>query len=92
MQYASTDLDTGLAPIRRQAIFWTIADPIHWHIYAALGGDELILCLQTSWSNSTLAGEISLSYGVVVMSAQCNDNVVLICLNVKQLRWWTWLL
>ena len=23
---------------RRQAIFWTNADPVHWHIYAALGG------------------------------------------------------
>ena len=28
------------APNRRQAIAWTDADPIHWHIYAALGGDE----------------------------------------------------
>ena len=26
---------------RRQAIIWTDADQIHWHIYAALGGDEL---------------------------------------------------
>ena len=26
----------------RQAIIWTDADPIHWLIYAALGGDELI--------------------------------------------------
>ena len=34
-------LDNGLAPNRLQAIIWTIADPIHWHIYAALGGDEL---------------------------------------------------
>ena len=25
-----------------QAIIWTNADPIHWHIYGALGGDELI--------------------------------------------------
>ena len=25
----------------RQAIIWTNADPIYWHIYAALGGDEL---------------------------------------------------
>ena len=31
----------GLAPSRRQAIIWTNADPIHWRIYAALGGDEL---------------------------------------------------
>ena len=26
---------------RRQTIIWTNADPVHWHIYAALGGDEL---------------------------------------------------
>ena len=31
----------GLAPSRRQAIIWANADPIHWCIYAALGGDEL---------------------------------------------------
>ena len=29
-------------PNRRQAITWTNADQIHWHRYAALGGDELI--------------------------------------------------
>ena len=33
----------GLAPYRRQAIIWTSADPVHWRIYAALGGDELIV-------------------------------------------------
>ena len=31
----------ALVPNRRQAIIWTNADPIHWRIYAALGGDEL---------------------------------------------------
>ena len=25
----------------QQAIIWTNADPTHWHIYAALGRDEL---------------------------------------------------
>ena len=35
-------LDNGLAPNYRQAIIWTKADPIHWRIYTALGGDELI--------------------------------------------------
>ena len=30
-----------LAPNRRQAIILTSAEPIHWRIYAALGGDEL---------------------------------------------------
>ena len=40
-QYISTGSGNGLVPNRRQAIIWTNADPIHWHIYAALGGDEL---------------------------------------------------
>ena len=26
----------------RQAITWTNAGPVHWRIYAALGGDELM--------------------------------------------------
>ena len=33
----------GLAPKRRQAITWNNADPVHRRIYAALGGDELII-------------------------------------------------
>ena len=36
-QYLSIDLDTGLAPNRRQAIIWTNADPTRSQIYAALG-------------------------------------------------------
>ena len=31
----------GLAPNRRQAITWTNDGPVHWRIYAAIGGDEL---------------------------------------------------
>ena len=34
--------DNGLAPNRRQHIIWTNANPIHWRIYVAVGGDELI--------------------------------------------------
>ena len=34
-------LDNSSAPNRRQAIIWTNADPIHYRIYATLGGDEL---------------------------------------------------
>ena len=30
----------GLVPNRRQAITWTNVEPVHWRIYAALGGDE----------------------------------------------------
>ena len=41
-QYASIGSGNGLAPNRRQAITWTTDSPVHWRIYAALGGDELI--------------------------------------------------
>ena len=34
-------IDNGLAPNRRRTIIWTNADPIHRHIYAALGWDDL---------------------------------------------------
>ena len=37
LYYVSIGLDNDLAPSRRQAIIWTNADPIHRHIYAALG-------------------------------------------------------
>ena len=36
-------LDNGLALNRRQAIIWTNADPVHWYIHAAIGGDELTM-------------------------------------------------
>ena len=42
-QWPSICLDNGLTPNRRQANIWTNADPIHWRIYAAVGGDELNL-------------------------------------------------
>ena len=40
-QYTSVCSGNGLAPNRRQAITWTNGSPVHWRIYAALGGDEL---------------------------------------------------
>ena len=37
-----------------QAIIWTNADPaVHWRIYAALGGDELIYHSQDTTGRST---------------------------------------
>ena len=42
-QKPTIGLDNGLMANRRQAIIWTNAGMIHWHIYAALGGDELTL-------------------------------------------------
>ena len=43
VQLTITRLDNYLAPIRRQVIIWTNADPFHWRIYAALGVDELTM-------------------------------------------------
>ena len=34
-------LDNGLVSNRQQAFILTNAEPIQWHIYVALGGDEL---------------------------------------------------
>ena len=34
-------LDNDLALNRQEGSIWTNADPIHWCIYIALGGDEL---------------------------------------------------
>ena len=39
-KYINIGSDNGLVPNRRQAIIWTNANPIHWLIYAALGGDQ----------------------------------------------------
>ena len=40
--------DNGLTPSMRQAIIWTIADPVHRHIYGALEGDELTFTIKTT--------------------------------------------
>ena len=37
----SIGFGNGLALNRWQAVIWNNGDPIHWHIFAALGGDEL---------------------------------------------------
>ena len=41
-RYPSIGLDNGLAPNRRQSITWTNTDPVQRHIYASLGGNELV--------------------------------------------------
>ena len=40
-QQTSIGLENGLVPNRWQTIIWANADLSHWHIYVALGGDEL---------------------------------------------------
>ena len=57
----SISAGNGLAPNRRQAIACTNVDPVHWHIYAAPGGDELTaLCLLYLWKAITLTLQVSL--------------------------------
>ena len=58
----------GLVPYKWHAITLTNADPVHWWIYAALGGDELIklesggLLLRNKWEDIyTSEQEIPLS-------------------------------
>ena len=46
-QEPSIGLDNGVEPNRWQAIISANAEPIHWRIYAALGGDDLNRC----WNN-----------------------------------------
>ena len=36
LQYSSTGLDNGLAPVRRQAIIWRNDGIVYWHIYVTL--------------------------------------------------------
>ena len=44
IKQASIGSDNGLATSRLQVITSTNSDPVHWRIYPALGGDELIKC------------------------------------------------
>ena len=49
--YSSIGSGNDMAPYRRQAITLTNDDPVYWRIYAALGGDELILLSKLeAWS------------------------------------------
>ena len=57
VQQSSTGLDNGLTPNRRQAIIWTNADPTHWLINMALGGNDLtnsklILTYNQKWEHN----------------------------------------
>ena len=54
-------LDNGLALNRHQAIIWTNADPVHWCIYVALGGDELTGSMGTNFCEIFIQIKIFLS-------------------------------
>ena len=47
-QKSSVGLGKGLPRNTRQAINCTNADPVQWHMYAAIGGDEL----RDAWTES----------------------------------------
>ena len=59
----------------RQAIIWTHADPIHWRIYAALGGDELMKHHIQGKLNISTAG--STIYGTRTRARIQYEDVVL---------------
>ena len=40
-QYVIIGPENGLAPIRRQSIFWTSDDLVYWRAYASLGLNAL---------------------------------------------------
>ena len=48
IQYVRIGSESGLARSRRQAIIWAYADQVHWRIYAALRGEELIKVIRMS--------------------------------------------
>ena len=52
---ASIGLANDLVPNRHQAITWTNTDPIHWRIYAVLGGDVFkdAMITKSQWSPSS---------------------------------------
>ena len=52
-------------PIRRQAITWSNTDPVHWHICAALGEDELNIRLYMCRYN----GKFLSHYSDVIMGS-----------------------
>ena len=65
-------LDNGLAPNRRQAIIWTNAEPVHWCIYASLGGDELkrISIEYIPWNMCTTCVLLCYDYYDIISSQQ----------------------
>ena len=51
----------------RQTIIWTNADPIYSHIYAALGGDELV--------DLSLTTDVNLHNWTVVMMPTLSNKM-----------------
>ena len=63
----------GLAPNRRQAVIWTNADPLHWRLYVALGGDELTMLITSKfWMSFFITGNrIFLNALLMVILISC---------------------
>ena len=60
-----------LAPNRRQAIIWTNADPIHWRIYGALGGDELKTAHKRNCCHGQTMGYLYIYNQMQVLHCHC---------------------
>ena len=62
---------------RRQAIIWTNAAPIHWHIYAALGGHVKVLnCILTHWDWGKIGNIFLKTYSSVTFWKENYNSLV----------------
>ena len=56
---------------RINAIIWSSADPIHWHIYAALGGDKLRVPCGFMWYIHPYPSGLLHWHGAIIWLPQC---------------------
>ena len=79
-QWSSIGSSNGLVPNRWQAITWTNGYPVHWRIYVALGGDELILMLACKFYTWVTFDQSILQYIPTVRPLVCPSP----CYGVNQ--------
>ena len=87
-QQPSIVLDNGLVQNRPRAIIWTNADPIHWCIYVAPGGDELTIRHHKSW---TITGSLihytsSINTWLPWSISWTNANSETLCPDINELK------
>ena len=70
-------------PNRRQAITWTIDDPVHWHIYAALGRDELIMLGHAiAWTCHCVSNHQQLKGFFNSLDSPCKEPIIIIMIII----------
>ena len=74
----------GLVPNRQQAIIWTNADIIHWHIYVELRGDELILYGNYNVQVYNVLAEMLISGGWIFMRT---ISLLTLCVGNPSIKW-----